>query len=331
MTRLAGGPMTKTNTRAVLGIAAFLGAQLSTAPTAFAAITKDQCVDSNRSAQELRSAGRLADAKLLFRTCADPACPTIVRADCQKRMDELTQSQPTIVFEAKDEAGNDVIDVTVTVDDKPFASSLDGTALPVDVGKHVFAFLVADHQPIKRTFAIREAEKSRHERIVLVGTARLDVAQRGEPTAPTTPVGREPAPLSLGDQATPGSEPPPSRTKLTTVFGFGAAGLGVAGLGLGAVFGAEAFAQRKTQIADCNAGTSCSKSSLQGATTAQSAVKSDSTASTVSFIVGGLFAAAGATVLLVGSRKAESTSASQLAVVPAVAPGSLGVDFWGRF
>ena len=65
--------------------------------------------------------------------------PAVIRQDCAERLAEVERAEPTIVFEAKDRDGLDVSAVTVTMDDTPLASSLDGSALSTDPGEHVFA------------------------------------------------------------------------------------------------------------------------------------------------------------------------------------------------
>jgi hypothetical protein len=44
-------------------------------------------------------------------------------------MADLERAQPTVVFDVKDDAGNDLTDVKVTVDGNPLADKLTGTAL----------------------------------------------------------------------------------------------------------------------------------------------------------------------------------------------------------
>jgi hypothetical protein len=81
--------------------------------------TKAQCIEANTKGQDLRRDGKLSMARDQFRVCADPSCPTIVRVDCTKRLDELEGAQPTIIFDARDGSGHDLSAVAVTVDDRP--------------------------------------------------------------------------------------------------------------------------------------------------------------------------------------------------------------------
>ena len=108
----------------------------------------------------------------------------MVRDDCARRLDELGQVQPTIVFDAKDASGRDVAAVKVTVDGRPLAEKLDGAALAVDPGEHTFVFTVAGGALVTQTFVIREGQKARYERIVLGGPA----SGQQIPVAPTAAI-----------------------------------------------------------------------------------------------------------------------------------------------
>jgi hypothetical protein len=130
-------------------------------------VTKDQCVDANTKAQSLRRSSKLVAARAQLAVCADPRCPGMVRDDCIQRLDELEKVQPTIVFDAKDGAGNDLSDVRVSMDGKPLVGRLDGTAVAVDPGPHAFTFEVTGQPIVTRGFVLKEGEKLRRERIVI--------------------------------------------------------------------------------------------------------------------------------------------------------------------
>ncbi len=133
------------------------------------AITKDQCVDANTKAQSLRRDGKFAAAREQLTLCIDQSCPGIVRDDCTQRLDELERAQPTVVFDAKSAVGEDVVLVHVAVDGVRLADVLDGRALGVDPGQHVFTFEVPGQAPTTYRFVLKEGEKDRRERIVLAG------------------------------------------------------------------------------------------------------------------------------------------------------------------
>src|SRR5262245_14249497 len=89
----------------------------------------DRCVNANTAAQSHRREGKFGAARAELVVCVDASCPALVRDDCVRRLDELDGAQPTIVFDAKDEEGRDVSEVTVEIDGRPFAERLDGIAV----------------------------------------------------------------------------------------------------------------------------------------------------------------------------------------------------------
>ena len=204
--------------RALL-LSSAVAAQLWASPPAQADATKAQCAAANTSAQDLRRDGKLTASREQLVKCGDPKCPALVRDDCARRLDELDKAQPTIAFEVKDGSGGDVLAVSVTMDGQPLAASLEGKALPVDPGKHVFVFTVDGHPPVTRTLVLVEGEKSRRERVDLEGPPPATTA----PAPSTAPVA--PATGAVGGMGT------------QKLLGIAAGGAGVVGVGLGAVFG----------------------------------------------------------------------------------------------
>ena len=101
---------------ALLPLVAVLGVASSASAAPY---TKAQCVEADDRAQSLRREGKLAEVRAQLAICADPVCPGLVRDDCSQRLDELERVQPSVVFEAKDDAGNDLTAVKVTVDGSP--------------------------------------------------------------------------------------------------------------------------------------------------------------------------------------------------------------------
>jgi hypothetical protein len=82
---------------------------------AWAEGSKKECLDAHVKGQDLRRDGHLSAAREALRACAASTCPAIVRDDCTKRLDEAERAQPTVIFEARDGAGNDLADVKVTM------------------------------------------------------------------------------------------------------------------------------------------------------------------------------------------------------------------------
>lgn len=120
---------------------------LTAAPIAAADVTKEECVEAHSKGQDAREQGKLSLARKLFMTCAQAACPALVQSDCARFADDLTWSQPSLSFAARDAAGNDLPDTAVYVDDVLVVTRLDdGRPHDVDPGKHTVRFVNGGHE-----------------------------------------------------------------------------------------------------------------------------------------------------------------------------------------
>ncbi len=233
-------------------------------PPAAAGPTKQECVAANESAQDLRRLGQLREARKQLALCVSEQCPGPVREDCAQRLSEVDKATPTLVFVARDKAGNDMSAVLVTMDGLPFADSLDGSATQVDPGEHRFIFEGEGLPPTEKVVVVREGDKGRHVNVVLGGT----VAE--EP--------KEPA-----DSLWSGSMRRP--------LAFGVGGAGALGIALGTILGLVAKSTYDQAFSECHRDpTNCN---WQGAQDGQSA-RSQATASTVAFVAGVLLLGGGA-------------------------------------
>ena len=107
--------------------AAFTLGVLLTAPPARAANpTKQECVEANDAAQDFGNPANCARRAKSSPCALAASCPGIVRDDCTQRLAEVEQGDAAHRIRAKDEAGNDLVDVKVTMDGLPFAEKLDG-------------------------------------------------------------------------------------------------------------------------------------------------------------------------------------------------------------
>jgi hypothetical protein len=289
----------KTRAIVALGFASLLTSQLAFADDP----TKQQCVDADTQAQSLRSDGKLSATREQLLICANAACPQVVRDDCAQRIDEINRVQPTIVFSAKNGAGQDLVNVKVTVDGKPLADKLDGHPLTVDPGDHTFVFETPGEAPITQHFVLAESEKNRREAITI-----------GKP--PAVPLTDHPG----GNEANLGSGDP-NAGKTQRILGLGAAGVGVVGAAVGAVFGLLASSNWSSAQSDCPSAVSCKQPQ---AGNERSSALTDSTVSTIAFMGGGVLIAGGA-VLFFTAPKPNN------AVTVGVAPTLGGAVLSGTF
>ena len=210
---LQEGVLMRTFVRAVM-VVSFVSL---VAGSAQADITKDQCIDANARGQLLRHDGKLSAGRTLLQACASASCPTMVRDDCARRLDELEKAQPSIVFEVKDGGGGDVIDLRVSMDGELLSEHLDGTPLLVEPGVHVFSFEVAGLPTVTDRLLVREGEAGRREHVSVAGGAPP------APPAPVAPVAARPPPL------TPVAQAPAHGLGAQKTVGLGVGAAGVVG------------------------------------------------------------------------------------------------------
>ena len=309
-----------------VGRTSVLAAALLVAPvSALAEITKDQCVDANTKAQALRRDGKLAAARDQLLTCGDVHCPGIVRDDCAQRLDELERAQPTVVFDAKDSLGNDVSVLRVTIDGHALAERLDGSALAVDPGAHVFTFEVAGQPIVARRIVLHEGEKSRREH-VLVGTAPptpVTMTPQSSPSA--TPITAPPQPLE-----TPVDSGPSGRKTLGIVLG----GAGIAGIALGSIFGALTIVSSNNSKSECHSpATPPNCRQYNAAISDHSTAQTDGTISNIGFIAGGALLAGGLALWLTAPSGTEASPvpAVSIRVSPNLGARAAGIAVTGEF
>jgi hypothetical protein len=184
---------------------------------------KLQCVTASEEAQQLRNAGKLSEARERLSVCNRAECPKVVQQDCAEWMREVLEMLPTVVPAAKDRSGRDLVDVTVSIDGKVVTSSLDGKALDLDPGVHVFRFETKNAPPVEEQVVVRQGEKNR------MVTVTLDPA--AEP---------------------PATEPSPERTtRSAPIAAFVAGGAGVLLLGAALYVGLDASADARELRSTC--------------------------------------------------------------------------------
>jgi hypothetical protein len=292
-----------------------------------AATTKDQCIDANGRAQELRREGKLAAARVELDQCVHPSCPPLIRDDCAKRLDDLEGAQPTIAFEVKDAAGADVSVVKITVDGTPLAARLTGMALPVDIGDQLFIFEAVGQPPVTRRLVVTEGEKGRRE-IIVLGSASSSTRATLPPGVAAAVVS---APLAASP-ASPGTEQSSAggRLETRTVVGLVTGGVGVVGMGVGSVFGLLTLSNKNLQQQDCGMSASCTSSGHAKALDDHSAATTDGTLSTIGFVAGGALLIA-AVVLLTTGHASHAPATGMLVLAPSLTPDRIGTGLTGTF
>jgi hypothetical protein len=140
--------------------AALLLALATAAPPAAADDTSD-CIAASEAAQSLRDRRALLEAHDKLAVCSRDVCPGPIRADCIQQRGEVDAATPSVVFRARDAHAEDLVDVKVLCDGVVLATQVDGKAVAVDPGAHVFRFEAQGVPPVERKLIIGEGEKAR--------------------------------------------------------------------------------------------------------------------------------------------------------------------------
>lgn len=178
---------------------ALVGASLSAATPAHAG-PKTACADAAERGQALRNEAKLRKALEELLVCARPTCPPIVSNDCTKWLADVQERLPTIVVHARDSRGRDVVGVRVLVDGAPLLERLDGVAVPVDPGTHVFRFEARSGAAVEVKLAIVEGEKRRLVPVTFDAALEVDGAPAA-PSARTQSVSPQPVAHDAPDRA----------------------------------------------------------------------------------------------------------------------------------
>ncbi len=119
------------------------------------------CSKAYVSAQQLRKAGRLSEARVELLACSKAECPPEIQPDCVQWLGEVQRSLPSVVFGVRDSGGHDLTDVRVLIDDKPIVERLDGRSVDVDPGAHRVRLEPRGAAPHELTVVAREGERDR--------------------------------------------------------------------------------------------------------------------------------------------------------------------------
>lgn len=190
-----------------------LAASLLSSATA-QADDKAACIAANDSANTLRQAGRLKEAKKQYLACAEAHCPKVVRDECLERVGSVDASIPTIVVAVVDAKGNDVTRGKVLLDGEQVSDVVDGRAEAVDPGEHRLRFEAEDGVGAELSFVARQGEKNRTVKLTLEAPKETS----SPPPQSSTPAPRAEAPVT-------------ARPSSSSTLGWVLGGVGVAALG----------------------------------------------------------------------------------------------------
>jgi hypothetical protein len=122
---------------------------------------KGTCVAASDQGQGLRLDGKLTAARVELLVCADPSCPSIVRAACARWLIDLERQIPSIIVVARDSAGTDVLGVHVSLDGGEPHDVASGRPTPLDPGTHTLHFVAPSGAVVDRVLVLAEGEQRR--------------------------------------------------------------------------------------------------------------------------------------------------------------------------
>jgi hypothetical protein len=131
-------------------------------PKAHAKDAVEECLSASENGQKLRQKASLREARAKFQACSEALCPSIVQRNCTTWLSEVTALLPTVTLSAKSPEGKDLVDVTVSLDGKPLQARLDGKAIQVDPGVHIFRFELDGESPLEERVVLNEGDKGRN-------------------------------------------------------------------------------------------------------------------------------------------------------------------------
>jgi hypothetical protein len=265
------------------------------------------CKDGYTRSQDLRDNGKLVAARALLQQCSSATCSKYIQQECVAWLQDVEARLPSVILAAKDDAGNDIVDITAAIDGGD-SRKLDGREIDIDPGEHLFVFSKADGTKNEQRIIIRERERGK----VIAATFKA-----AAPPDTTAPPAAQTAPSSA-DKGAAGERPPPYRT-----MGYAIGGVGVVGVAIGSVFGVLAANQLSGH---CDSTTKlCDPGTV-------SSTKTQATVSTTGFIVGGVFLAGGVALVLFGPKSSPATQkAAVIQAAPVVGRDGGGFALQGAF
>lgn len=248
----------------------------------------------------------------IVREGARPEDPDQFREAVATATQELEQLKPRIpVVVILVEGGQSP---EVTLDGAPLSTAALGVKRIIDPGRHTARATAPGMAPAEQTFDLAEGGSAK---------IRLELKQAAS------------APPPAGGVVPPGVPPPPpeeedSGGSILTPIGAIALGLGGASLVVGGITGVLAITEHSTLSDECNSDKECPED-MQGTL---DDYRTFGDVSTVTFIVGGILAAGGVTLLIVGASSGGDEVGGRaepplLSLTPFVTPHGGGV--WGTF
>jgi hypothetical protein len=316
----------KPQTRALLTTtAALLGFFTATAPAQ--ADAKKECATAYEKTQSLREIGQLRDARKQAIVCSAPTCSAYVTKDCLQWLTEIDANLPTVVFTARNAAGEDTLAVRVTVDGHPVAEKLDGKAVPLDPGEHVVRFEMTGAEAVEQKVMIRQGEKNRS----LVASFKKAASITPLASPPASPPPASAPPLTLAAPEPDTAPLPAPRSEGVPLWAWISGGVGVVALGVGAGFGVSALTAQRELDEKCGGDATRCPMSLQSVTVPLADQRNRNRNVFIGLEAAAVVGIGVAVVGIVRSHSKASSPRTGFVVAPFGSPSGGGVEMQGQF
>jgi hypothetical protein len=233
----------------------------------------EACATAFERVQELRNSSKLVEAQKQAIVCSSRHCPDLVVGPCVGWLEELAAEIPSIVVAARDDRGSDLVAARLVVDGKVMATSLDGTPISLDPGRHRVRVEKSDGGGSHEVeIVLRVGERRRTVNVVFKATA-VD-----PPVVDAPGIGWAPAAVSWA--------------------------LGAAGLVVGAVAGGIALAKESDLADACPTPATCDPARRDDI----DAMNTSAHVSTAGFVVGGVGIAAAIVLTVLAASEGEPSN-----------------------
>lgn len=252
------------------------------------AAAQDACMTAFEATQELRKSGKLIEAHEQALSCGQGSCPDVIGKKCREWVTEIDAITPSVVVVVKDREGSDSQEATLQIDGE--AHTLDGRAIKLNPGTHVFVAQLPGEDPLREEILIGEGDANR----------RIELSYAPEGAPDPTPDGSDVAAEEGGIH----------------VLVWVGLGVAVAGAVAGGITGGLALAGGSTIDENCN-DKLCPESEREDYDRSLLLAH----ISTVSFAVAG----AGAALGIVGIILSDFGSTEQAHIRPIIGPTWIGM------
>jgi hypothetical protein len=144
------------------------------------AFEKQTCATAYENAQQLRNQLKLRRAREQLLVCGHSSCPSVVTTDCNKWLTQVDAALASVVLRARDERGELLTDVRVTMDGELLREKIDGAAVMVDPGLHLFRFESGTYPPVEQRQMLPKGDRNRQVEVQLI-PRQQESTTRAEP------------------------------------------------------------------------------------------------------------------------------------------------------